>query len=183
MGQKLIGLAGPMEGTVLAVGGPSISIGRSPTNQISLPDPAVSPQHCVIAAGDGGVTVDSLDPANPVYVNALPVSRQLLHEGDRLRIGDSIFLVDLRGGGEDAPPMAKPIVERRRSATIMTRLRREDVLFSVPKASNHGAPGSREASDLRALAKIATAITAIHHIVQLQGPLLDLVFEAVPADR
>jgi transcriptional regulator with GAF, ATPase, and Fis domain len=183
MGQQLIGLTGTMEGTVLAIGGPAVSIGRDAANSISLPDPAVSPEHCMITRSDGHLTVDSLDPTNPVYVNGLPASHQLLHEGDHLRIGDSIFVVDLREAGEDSPTAARQIVERRRGANILLKLRREDVLFGVPAASNQGAPGSREATDLRALAKIATAITAIRDIVQLQGPLLDLIFEAVPADR
>lgn len=171
-----------MEGTVLTVGDPSVSIGRSGANSISLPDPAVSLEHCVITGSDGELTIDSLDPANPVYVNSLPVIHQLLHDGDRVRIGDSVFIVEVQGRGDDPPSMAKPIVERRRGANIVMRLRREDVLFSAHEASTFPT-SSREASDLRALTKIATAITAIRHIVQLQGPLLDLVFEAVPADR
>jgi two-component system, NtrC family, response regulator HydG len=176
---KLIGLTGPMEGSVVPIDG-AVSIGRAASNRVSLADPAVAPRHCVVAALDGDLILDAADPAAPAYVNGLPAGHQPLHDGDRVRIGDSVFVVDLRESA-DAAGVPAAIRESRRTR-IVAQLHREDVLSAAPLQASR-ASATRDTGDLRALARLATALTGIRGIVELERPLLALIFDAIPARR
>lgn len=68
----------------------SLSVGRSPSADISLEDPLISRSHArIVVLGDGSVAVEDLHSTNGVYVNGVRLGRnsQRLREGDRLLIG------------------------------------------------------------------------------------------------
>jgi pSer/pThr/pTyr-binding forkhead associated (FHA) protein len=68
-----------------------LSIGRADEQDIVLPDPAASRQHCRIQArGSGFVLVDN-NSANGVFLNGRRVTDAKLSHGDRIRIGNSEF--------------------------------------------------------------------------------------------
>lgn len=83
-------VAGPSEGESYPLGADSaLSIGRAPTNDITLADSSVSGEHCRIRPESGVFVVHDLQSTNGTWVNDMRVERQPLREGDVLRIGET----------------------------------------------------------------------------------------------
>ncbi|MCJ7730553.1 MAG: FHA domain-containing protein, partial [Sedimentisphaerales bacterium] len=73
-----------------------VSIGRQSSNQVFLPDKAVSKQHAVITvAEDGKWMVEDLDSANKTYLNDKAVNKAEIKTGDILRITEFTVEIDL----------------------------------------------------------------------------------------
>lgn len=68
------------------------TIGRLGTCDVALNDPAVSRQHAKIRKEGEDFFVYDLAATNPVLVNKQAVTRQLLVEGDRLEIGNTVLV-------------------------------------------------------------------------------------------
>jgi len=62
-------------------------IGRSPQCNIQYSDSGVSAQHARLIRTDDGYVLEDLDSRNGTYVNDAPIERQLLKDGDEIRIG------------------------------------------------------------------------------------------------
>jgi Sigma-54 interaction domain/FHA domain len=92
----LIAVAGPARGRSIPLNG-ALSIGRDEHSSFSIPDPALSRQHCAIEASDAQVLLRDLGSRNGVFVNGCPVTERQLADGDLIRIGDSALLVLLPG--------------------------------------------------------------------------------------
>jgi len=88
----LIAVAGPARGRSMPLIG-ALSIGRDEHSSFSIPDPALSRQHCAIEVSDHHVLVRDLRSRNGVFVNGCPVTERQLSDGDVIRIGDSALLV------------------------------------------------------------------------------------------
>ena len=67
---RLVALAGPLEGTVIDLGGEPLSLGRQSSNALQLRDVAVSRRHCVVRPADGGSAVADLDSRHGTLVRA-----------------------------------------------------------------------------------------------------------------
>jgi len=86
-------LAAPLSapgGTIqlsLAAGPREVVIGRDDACDYPLDHPMVSGRHARIEATGGGHAVVDLGSANGTFVNGRPVRRQMLSEGDEIRIG------------------------------------------------------------------------------------------------
>lgn len=180
---RLLVLSGPLKDTVVPLAEGEVSIGRESSNGIAVTDPSVSRKHCQITVRDGTVTVRDLDSRNGTVVNGLPVEEQLLHHGDQIAAGDSSFLFlveehDLAASGgrvefdESQPPADTTIIH----PIDAVYLQPEKLLQQLP-------PASTVARNLNALLKISRIVHAIRNLDELQGQLLDLIFEVVPADR
>ena len=89
---RLEALAGPLEGRTFPLTEDELSIGREPSNQISLLDSLVSRRHCVIRRNGPGFLIQDLDSRNSTFVNNVPVKERLLADGDQIRIGKSILV-------------------------------------------------------------------------------------------
>ena len=94
MNQKLIGLAGPLEGAFYALtDGQEVSIGRDPGNLLSIDDPSLAARHCLVRGlGDAQYRIFDLDTGHGTFVNGIPVKSQFLRSGDQIRIGHSLLL-------------------------------------------------------------------------------------------
>ena len=178
---SLTAIGGPLAGASLPLGDLDVSVGRDETNVITLADSAVSPRHCVLARTPDGVAMRDLDPANPSFVNGLPASDRRLNDGDQIQIGESLFVLKLATGDESVPPEGVSVKEARAAAPFSCTLHREDVFASAPGGHENSAP--RVSRDLDALIRIGGAINAIHGLVALERPLLELIADAVPASR
>ena len=124
------------------------------------------------------VTIRDLDPANPSYVNGLPASERTLTAGDRIRIGHSTFVLTLetrRGDGR------LDVSDEPSRAAVDDR--------DAPRRRLHAGPGGERlspkgwSSDLAGLMRVSAAISAVHGLVALERPLIELIVEVVPADR
>ena len=65
------------------------SLGRGPENDIVVSDSAVSGQHCRIQPEGGRFVLHDLQSTNGTFVNERRVGRQLLSEGDVIRLGET----------------------------------------------------------------------------------------------
>ncbi len=69
----------------------ALMMGRSPDCDIQLTDDCVSRMHCRVIAAKDGVVVSDLDSTNGTYVNGTAVAARPLRDGDRVKVGRSIF--------------------------------------------------------------------------------------------
>jgi Nif-specific regulatory protein len=160
-----------------------ITIGREASNGISVTDPSVSRKHCLVSWQDGRFRVRDLDSRNGTLVNGAGVEEQWLQHGDEIATGDSSFLFLLEE--EDVTPAAGRVEFEDAQFTAETIIiHPRDVVYLQPDRLLRELPAtSRVARNLNALLKISRIVHAIRDLDELQGQLLDLIFEVVPASR
>jgi pSer/pThr/pTyr-binding forkhead associated (FHA) protein len=78
--------------------GPAAVIGRHSAADVRLAFPEVSRRHCRLAFEQGQWHVYDLNSLNGVFVNDERQVEAPLHEGDRLRVGPVVLIVE--SGGE-----------------------------------------------------------------------------------
>ena len=150
--------------------GPLI-LGRDPSNQLEVGDPAVSRKHCSVSEVSADVfEVTDLDSHNGTFVNGARVSRQTIQHGDRIRIGNSEF-VFFTGPEEQTGPLSS------RSGTAELRTMSLD-RSGLPTGDSWV---GRMARDLNAFFKIANMINSTRDVQVLQSGLLELICEVIPA--
>ncbi|MCC7541486.1 MAG: VWA domain-containing protein, partial [Deltaproteobacteria bacterium] len=96
-------VAGPLAGRVIPITAPELDIGRTPGNQIVLPDGNVSKRHARIVLRDGKLYAVDLKSTNALKVNGARVDApRALADGDKIEIGASVIELHLEGD----PPAA-----------------------------------------------------------------------------
>jgi transcriptional regulator with GAF, ATPase, and Fis domain len=170
MSPKLTVIAGPGHGTVYQIGD-WFSIGRDLKNHFSIPDNAVSREHCLIVREDGGYRIRDLGSHNGTVVNDLPVKDQLLEHRDCISIGHTVLRFSTRDD----------IVFEQPSETLTLSLKvDQNSVLTAPTA------------DLHALLKVSTMLHSFHAIYRGRGSsarsllerhLLALIIELIPAGR
>ncbi|HPU44098.1 MAG TPA: FHA domain-containing protein [Dictyoglomaceae bacterium] len=68
------------------------TIGREPDNDITLIHPTVSRFHAKIIKNDDKYFIEDTNSANGTLVNGIKVTRELLHDGDIIQIGDIVLV-------------------------------------------------------------------------------------------
>ncbi len=172
---RLLAISGfPKEVVRVVKDGPLI-LGRDPSNQVDVGDPAVSRKHCLVSEISSGVfEIADLDSHNGTFVNEAQVSRKVLQHGDRIRIGSSEFV--FLTGPEDETAL-------RRSHSGGHPASAELKTMSLDRS---GLPADdswmgRMARDLAAFFKIANVINSTRDVQALQRELLALICEVIPA--
>jgi len=185
MNPRLLGVAGPLQGTLCALPEGEISIGRDVTNQLCSADAALSRRHCILVRAGAICTVRDAGSRNGTRVNGVPVDEQLLTHGDQLSVGSSelMFLceagkslawTDYRPSSEDTAHLEDSVTSFRRDRETTSRL--EKIFAQLP--------GTLDLPDyLQSLLKIATAVGGIRDRDSLQWQLLGFLFDAFPAER
>ncbi len=125
--------------------------------------------------------VQVLDGFGETFVNGLPASGRMLADGDEIRIGQSLFTVQMLASAPDRG--AADIVFTHEAVNVLRRLQREEVLAPGDRAQQPASARSFQPGELEALLRISTAISSIRGYVGLERPLLELLFEAIPARR
>ena len=107
MESSLDAVEGALKGSRFLLIAGETSLGRDPSNDITILDSLVSRRHCAIR-GDGGLfTITNLD-GGTTFVNGAPVHQRVLKPGDEIRIGNSVFRLQPAPDGSIAPPAAAP---------------------------------------------------------------------------
>jgi len=183
MNHRLVARDGPLKGSVFALDASEFSVGRNPSNRLSVSDPSLSRQHCVITARGSEFEIRDLDSRNGTFVNGVPVHERVLEDGDEIQIGNSLFLFL----AEEEPATPEPAVrleERAPLSGATVLLRSEDSRYFQPeKVATITLPAMRVARDLKALVKISTTINSVRKLDLLERELMDCVFDVVPATR
>ena len=75
----------------------AVTIGRGTDVDISIPDKMASRLHCGISFWDDSYFVRDFKSRNGTYVNDLKIDVSRLTAGDRIRIGDTIMVLESPG--------------------------------------------------------------------------------------
>jgi len=93
----LLIVEGPNQGKEIPIQKSSFEIGRSPVNSFILQDEQVSRQHARIEQNGNEFVLKDLRSRNGVFVNSNRIENHVLHAGDRIRIGSSVFVFKTDG--------------------------------------------------------------------------------------
>ena len=94
---ELEAITGPLKGSSIDLTELEVSIGREPSNKVSLLDASVSRRHCMILREGGQFKIQDLNSRNATFVNGVPVTERVLCLGRRDQDGQFHFRV--RGAG------------------------------------------------------------------------------------
>ena len=179
---RLLALSGPLKDSTIPLCEDEVTIGREASNGIAIIDPSVSRKHCLLSAQDGRFRVQDLDSRNGTLVNGAKVEEQWLQHGDEIAVGDSSFLFLLED--EELTPAGRVEFEDAQGTAATTIIHPRDVVYLQPDRLSRELPAtSPVARNLSALFKISQIVHAIRDLSDLQGQLLDLIFEVIPARR
>jgi phosphoserine phosphatase RsbU/P len=150
-----------------------ITIGRSRESDIFLPDQWLSRHHAEIRRDDAGFVVVDLGSKNGTLLNGDQVaSSQRLHDGDVITLGEHILTFSDDSAGEDeAAPEGTRIFSAKELSDIRTR------------PSMDPEELARQSRVLSVLQKAMHKLVEHRPLNELFGQVLDLLFEAVPAER
>ena len=179
---ELEGLAGPLKGTSIPLSGDQISIGREPSNAISVVDAGVSRKHCVIVQEGGEFKIQDLNSRNSTFVNGVPVTERVLASGDEIKVGNSLFLFvvpEAETGGALSTSVEFDKQDTSGGSTII--LRKQDALYL--RDLDRVAPSARIVRDLNVLVRISKVVNSVRGLEALEKQVLESILEIAPADR
>jgi len=179
---RLLVLSGPLKDSTIPLSEEEITIGREASNGIAITDPSVSRKHCLLSWREGKFRVRDLDSRNGTLVNGAGVEEQWLKHGDEIAAGDSSFL--FLEEEDVAPDPSRVEFDDAQGTVETTIIHPRDVVYLQPDRLLRELPAtSKVARNLNALLKISRIVHAIRDLDELQGQLLELIFEVVPAGR
>ncbi|MGH9833407.1 MAG: sigma 54-interacting transcriptional regulator [Blastocatellia bacterium] len=185
MPPKLIAISGPLQGKTFTFSeAAEFSIGREPSNHLSLEASTISRWHCLIKREGDQFTLSDLGSSNGTFVNGVPVKERQLADGDRIAIGESEFLLLLHDDESPPVPNLAPLDDSDLGQRATLSLRREDAIY-LQSAETLAllAPTARLVADLNALLKISAGIAPICDLPSLWRRLLDLICSVAPVER
>jgi Nif-specific regulatory protein len=179
---ELDAVTGPLKGTSIPLAEAEVTIGREPSNGISLLDVGVSRRHCIILRNGSQFKIQDLSSRNGTFVNGVPVTERALASGDEIKIGGSLFV------------FVVPEAERAKSVSTSVEFNKSDgggggstIILRKKDARylQHDAlqPSSRTLADLNALLRISKAVNSVRGLEALEKEVLSRIFEVAPADR
>jgi Nif-specific regulatory protein len=176
MQPRLLVISRSPTGTVQPLVDGRLSIGRDESNQLGLVDTAVSRRHCTIEQVGEQYEVVDLDSRNGTFVNGIPVRRKIVEHGDTIRVGKSELVFLLHEGEETS-------TSQTRLSDMASASSPRTIGVERPVQPTFGVEVGRMARDLAALFRIGNIINSIRDSELLQGELLRLIFEVIPAEH
>jgi Nif-specific regulatory protein len=179
---ELEGLAGPLKGSSIPLSGDEVSIGREPSNAISVVDAGVSRKHCMIVREGDGFKIQDLNSRNSTFVNGVPITERVLASGDEIKVGNSLFLFVLPeapGSGVRSTSVEFDKQDTSGGSTII--LRKQDAFYL--RDLDQVAPSARIVRDLNVLVRISKAVNSVRGLEALEKQILESILEIAPADR
>ena len=180
-GARLEAVSGPLKGKLFPLTREEVSIGRDPSNEISLLDSLVSRRHCVIRREASAFRLQDLESRNNTFVSGVPVRDRVLVHGDQIRVGNSILI--FQGPSSDSIPGnaslqldATPVPG---AATVI--LRKEDALYL--QASRPLPATAKTVRDLNVLLDFSRTVNSVRGLDALQEKVLEAVLAIIPADQ
>jgi hypothetical protein len=105
---RLVILSGALAGTTLELREGRNSVGRTPENDLTIPEEAISRRHCDLWVNGGRLRVQDLHSRNGTFLRGRRVKTAELKEGDVLVLGDIAVRLE-------TPPVEVRIPERKPS--------------------------------------------------------------------
>ncbi len=182
-GARLEAVSGPLKGKLFPLTAGEVSIGRDPSNEISLLDSLVSRRHCVVRQEGNEFRLQDLESRNNTFVSGVPVKERVLVHGDQIRVGNSILVFQGADSGStsdnaslslDATPMPG-------AATVI--LRKEDIRYLQPARPDALPTTPKTVRDLNVLLDFSRTLNSVRGLAALQDKVLEAVLAIVPADQ
>ncbi|MBE7465760.1 MAG: FHA domain-containing protein [Planctomycetes bacterium] len=177
---ELVVLSGPYKGRRVPISKDLIRLGRERTSDVSLEDEAASRNHAEIRVTEGRLSVVDLDSTNGTYVNDARIAAEtILQNGDRVAIGDTVFLLECHSSRVMPSPQVVFSEDRKNAATRMTLKMDETKLLelkdgtTIPDAQRH----------LTLLYEFMRTVSSILHRRALLEKVLDFLLQGFSADR
>jgi len=124
----------------LMLGQGAITIGRRPSCDLVVTDPAASREHARLIVGDQSATIEDLGSHNGVFVNGKPIRGiHRLSAGDKIEIGQEQIEVI---GFEEPSSSLNPQYDEQEATSIGRRL-------SLPPFDEDNEPAPTQVSDPR----------------------------------
>lgn len=150
----------------LAIEGERVTLGRDPTNLISIDDGAVSGMHAVLEKYSSGWALRDLGSRNGTFVNGgRVVGERSLQSGDEIQIGDTrLVFRDLTS----RPHVSGSTVKRDVLPRPELTRRERDVLYALCRPLVSSDP-FRQPASIRAIANelVVTDAAVKHHLLHL----------------
>jgi transcriptional regulator with GAF, ATPase, and Fis domain len=182
-GARLEAVSGPLKGKVFRLTNDEVSIGRDPSNEISLLDGLVSRRHCLIHKEGETFRLLDLDSRNNTFVSGVPIRDRVLVHGDEIRVGNSIFVFQ---GANREPTTGAAALQLDASPTPggpTVLLRKEDLLYLQPSRPNALPATAKTVRDLNVLLDFSRTLNSVRGMAAVQEKVLEAVLEIAPADR
>jgi sigma-B regulation protein RsbU (phosphoserine phosphatase) len=161
---------------VLKLGKDRVTIGRARENDLFLPDRWLSRHHAEIREGAEGYVIVDLGSKNGTLVNhALVRETQRLHPGDVITLGEHTITFSDGEGHPPAESDTEPMGTQIFSARELSR--------EVRSPAGDAATLARQNRVLRVLSDAASALLVHRALPETFERVLDLLFEAVTAER
>jgi len=176
-------VSGPLKGKVFALVENEISIGREPSNQISLLDSLVSRRHCVVRKDGNSFRLVDLESRNNTFVSGVPVRERVLVAGDQIRVGNSLLVFQAAAGDSSTANFGLQLDATPAPGAATVILRKEDALYLQPSRPEGLPATARTVRDLNLLLDLSRSLNSVRGLAALQEKALDAVLSAVPADR
>ncbi len=180
---RLEAISGPLKGKLFLLTGDEISIGRDPSNEISLLDSLVSRRHCVIRKESDGFRLQDLESRNNTFVSGVPVMDRVLLPGDQIRVGNSVLL--FQGADSASGPRSTSLsldaTPAPGAATVI--LRKEDILYLRPPSPENIPATTKTVRDLKALLDFSRALNSVRGMEALQEKAIEAILAIAPADQ
>jgi Nif-specific regulatory protein len=180
MSARLVVVSGPLEGGDFPLGS-DLTIGREKTNALAVEDRMLSRHHCLIHVTGAECQIRDLGSSNGTYVNGLPIAAHALQDGDQIRAGQSLFVFTLRQGApafHPPPPVEMNAADVNSATTLLLKL--SDAIYLQPRQLPRTENTVRS---LETLLNIGYVIASLRGLEALQRKLLQLILEAIPAQR
>lgn len=126
----------------------SVSIGRTPGNDVVIDNLAVSGHHAKLVVEEGHYVVEDLSSLNGTFLNNQRIRRSALKDGDEITIGKHTMVYQEEGG---IPPELAATMERtqqlegaEQTVVLDTKKRREFLAKATAVASEGSSPAAVE---------------------------------------
>ena len=175
----LVFLSGTFKGRRVPLTGRRICIGRAPGCEVLLDDETSSRHHTELILSSGRLLVHDLKSTNGTFVNGTRIENAELHNGDRLAVGATVFMVELR-----APRQLRPttviIVEQQRALTTHMTLNLDESRMLRLRADVSIVDAQQQ---LDGLQRFILLTTGLLHLPALIQRALDFMIETFDAER
>jgi Nif-specific regulatory protein len=180
---RLEAVSGPLKGQLFLLTQEEVSIGRDPSNEISLLDSLVSRRHCVIRKESGTFRLQDLESRNSTFVSGVPVMDRVLVPGDQIRVGNSILIFQGAESGSlpHSASLSLDATPAPGAATVV--LRKEDALYLRPPTREQLPNTPKTVRDLKVLLDFSRALNSVQGLAPLQERVLEAILAIAPADQ
>jgi transcriptional regulator with GAF, ATPase, and Fis domain len=182
-GARLEAVSGPLKGKLFPLTADEVSIGRDPSNEISLLDSLVSRRHCVIRKEAEGFRLHDLESRNNTFVSGVPVMDRVLVHGDQIRVGNSILVFQGTGSETAAGNAALQFDATPMPGAATVILRKEDARYLQPSRPDGLPATAKTVRDLNVLLEFSRNLNSVRGLAALQEKVLEAVLAIVPADQ